>query len=272
MLADIEAGANQKVAGNLEVTDYELPIEEARKLGAQAIFGEKYGNIVRVVDIGDGWSREFCGGTHVPLTGSIGQIMVLGESSIGSGVRRIEALVGEGAYDQQAREHALVSQVSQLVGAKPEVMVERISSLMERLKAAEKELEKSRLEALMSGLDQLQAQAVNLGGVTLIAREVPAASVDDLRSAATALRARYSLSQAVVVALGAVINDKPMLVVALNEAAREAGVKAGALVKAGSTAMDGGGGGKDDLAQGGGAPGGDLELGLQAVVQAVKTR
>lgn len=272
LLADIEAGANQKVAGNLEVTDYELPIEEARKLGAQAIFGEKYGNIVRVVDIGDGWSREFCGGTHVPLTGSIGQIMVLGESSIGSGVRRIEALVGEGAYDQQAREHALVSQVSQLVGAKPEVMVERISSLMERLKAAEKELEKSRLEALMSGLDQLQAQAVDLGGVTLIAREVPAASVDDLRSAATALRARYSLSQAVVVALGAVINDKPMLVVALNEAAREAGVKAGALVKAGSAAMDGGGGGKDDLAQGGGAPGGDLELGLQAVVQAVKTR
>ena len=272
LLADIEAGANQKVAGNLEVTDYELPIEEARKLGAQAIFGEKYGNIVRVVDIGDGWSREFCGGTHVPLTGSIGQIMVLGESSIGSGVRRIEALVGEGAYDQQAREHALVSQVSQLVGAKPEVMVERISSLMERLKAAEKELEKSRLEALMSGLDQLQAQAVDLGGVTLIAREVPAASVDDLRSAATALRARYSPSQAVVVALGAVINDKPMLVVALNEAAREAGVKAGALVKAGSAAMDGGGGGKDDLAQGGGAPGGDLELGLQAVVQAVKTR
>ena len=124
----------------------------------------------------------------------------------------------------------------------------------------------------MSGLDQLQAQAVDLGGVTLIAREVPAASVDDLRSAAMALRARYSPSQAVVVALGAVINDKPMLVVALNEAAREAGVKAGALVKAGSAAMDGGGGGKDDLAQGGGAPGGDLELGLQAVVQAVKTR
>ncbi|NMX11092.1 alanine--tRNA ligase [Mobiluncus mulieris] len=264
MLQDVEAEANERLRANLEVIDYEMPIEEARKTGAQAIFGEKYGKIVRIVDIGDGWSKEFCGGTHVPLTGAIGSLMVLSEGSVGSGVRRIEALVGDGAAGYQAKEHALVSQVTQLVGARPEDLVERITSMMERLKAAEKELEKTRLAALLSNLDNYVASAQNICGTKFICQSVSAGSVDDLRQAATQLRGRFSKTESVVVALGAKIKEKPMMVVATNEAAREKGVKAGALVKAGAAAMQGGGGGKDDLAQGGGAPGGSLENGLKA--------
>lgn len=264
MLEDVEAEANARLRANLVVTDYEMPIEEARKTGAQAIFGEKYGKIVRIVDIGDGWSKEFCGGTHVPLTGAIGSLMVLGEGSVGSGVRRVEALVGDGASGFQAKEHALVSQVTQLVGAKPETLVERITSIMDRLKTAEKELEKTRLAALLSNLDNYASKAQDIRGLKFICEPVPAGSVDDLRQAATELRGRFSKAEPVVVVLGAEINGKPMMVVATNEAAREKSVKAGALIKAGAGAMNGGGGGKDDLAQGGGAPGGSLSSGLKA--------
>ena len=271
LVADIEAEANERVQTNMTVTDYQMPIEEARKTGAQAIFGEKYGKIVRIVDIGEGWSREFCGGTHVPLTGHIGSIAVLGESSIGSGVRRIEALVGNGASGFQAKEHALVSQITQLVGAKPETLVERITSLMDRLKAAEKELEKTRLAALLSNLDDYVKSAEALRGVQVIHQVAQAGSVDDLRQASTTLRGRFSNADPVVVALAADIGGKPMLVVASNEAARDKGVKAGALVKAGAAAMGGGGGGKDDLAQGGGAPAGKPETGLDAVVAALQS-
>lgn len=269
LLQDIESEANDRLQANLAVTDYELPIEEARKTGAQAIFGEKYGKIVRIVDIGEGWSKEFCGGTHVPFTGSIGSIMVMGEGSVGSGVRRIEALVGNGASGFQAKEHALVSQVTQMLGAKPETLVERLTSIMERLKTAEKELEKVQLQALMSNLDKYASQAKDCRGTQLICVEAPAGSVDDLRQAAVRLQERFSATQPAVVALAGTIKEKPMLVVSVNEAARNLGVKAGELVKAGAGAMGGGGGGKDDLAQGGGAIGNQPKAGLNAVSSAV---
>lgn len=269
MLKEIEEEGNERLRSNMVVTDYELPIEEARKTGAQAIFGEKYGKIVRIVDIGDGWSKEFCGGTHVPLTGSIGSLMIMGEGSVGSGVRRIEALVGDGACGFQAKEHALVSQITQLVGAKPDSLVERITSLMERLKNAEKELEKTRLAAVLTNLDAYAAQAKNLHGIRLIQESVPAGRVDDLRQAAVQLRGFFSAAEPTVVVLGAKIDEKPMIVVTTNEAAREKGIKAGSLVKTAAKAMKGGGGGKDDLAQGGGAPGADLRDGLKAVTDAL---
>ena len=125
-------------------------------------------------------------------------------------------------------------------------------------------MEKTRLAALLSNLDNYVASAQNICGTKFICQSVSAGSVDDLRQAATQLRGRFSKTESVVVALGAKIKEKPMMVVATNEAAREKGVKAGALVKAGAAAMQGGGGGKDDLAQGGGAPGGSLENGLKA--------
>ena len=149
--------------------------------------------------------------------------------------------------------------------------MERITSLMDRLKAAEKELEKTRLAALLSNLDDYVKSAEALRGVQVIHQVAQAGSVDDLRQAATTLRGRFSNADPVVVALAADIGGKPMLVVASNEAARDKGVKAGALVKAGAAAMGGGGGGKDDLAQGGGAPAGKPETGLDAVVAALQS-
>ena len=252
-LSDIEALVNEKLAEDLAVTTEVMSIDAAREAGAIALFGEKYGSEVRVVTIGDGFDRELCGGTHVPTTGHIGRITVLSEGSVGSGVRRIDALVGDGAYEFQAKEHALVNQLSQLVGGRADELPERIESLLAKLRESEKELEKIRTaQALSQGAD-LAASAKAIGPVSVVASavgEMP--SADALRTLALDVRDRLGNERGTVVALGGVVGGKPSLVVATNEAAREASVKAGALVRAVGKHMGGGGGGRDDIAQGGG--------------------
>ena len=252
-LSDIEALVNEKLAEDLAVTTEVMSLDAAREAGAIALFGEKYGSEVRVVTIGDGFDRELCGGTHVPTTGHIGRITVLSEGSVGSGVRRIDALVGDGAYEFQAKEHALVNQLSQLVGGRADELPERIESLLTKLRESEKELEKIRTaQALSQGAD-LAASAKAIGPVTVVASavgEMP--SADALRTLALDVRDRLGNERGTVVALAGVVGGKPSLVVATNEAAREASVKAGALVRAVGKYMGGGGGGRDDIAQGGG--------------------
>ena len=252
-LSDIEALVNEKLAEDLAVTTEVMSIDAAREAGAIALFGEKYGSEVRVVTIGDGFDRELCGGTHVPTTGHIGRITVLSEGSVGSGVRRIDALVGDGAYEFQAKEHALVNQLSQLVGGRADELPERIESLLTKLRESEKELEKIRTaQALSQGAD-LAASAKAIGPVTVVASSVgEMPSADALRTLALDVRDRLGNERGTVVALGGVVGGKPSLVVATNEAAREASVKAGALVRAVGKYMGGGGGGRDDIAQGGG--------------------
>ncbi len=251
LVDEVEGEVNLRLTENLTVTDSQMPLDEAKSLGAQAIFGEKYGQIVRVVDIGDGWSRELCGGTHVPLTGAIGRVSVLGESSIGSGVRRIEALVGTGAYAHEAKEGAILSQLSQLVGAQPDEISGRISQLMGRLKAAEKELAAIRSQAVLARAAELAAGAVRGAKVLGVVESIgDVASADDIRSLALDVRER--LGADATVALIGIVSGKPMIVVATNDGARRLGVKAGALVKLAATALKGGGGGRDDIAQGGG--------------------
>ncbi|HHW83521.1 MAG TPA: alanine--tRNA ligase, partial [Actinomycetales bacterium] len=249
-VADIEGEANVRLAQNLAITDYEMKLDDARAAGVQALFGEKYGEIVRVVDIGEGWSRELCGGTHVPMTGNVGRINVLGESSIGSGVRRIEALVGAGAYAHQAKEAAIVSQVSQLMGARPEELPERISQLMGRLKAAEKELASTQAAALMARASVLAAAARRFGNIDAVVENVgEVASADDLRNLALDIRGR--LGERGAVALIGISNNRPLVVVATSPEARAEAVRAGQLVRSAAQALGGGGGGKDDVAQGG---------------------
>ena len=252
-LSDIEALVNEKLAEDLAVTTEVMSIDAAREAGAIALFGEKYGSEVRVVTIGDGFDRELCGGTHVPTTGHIGRITVLSEGSVGSGVRRIDALVGDGAYEFQAKEHALVNQLSQLVGGRADELPERIESLLTKLRESEKELEKVRTaQALSQGAD-LAASAKAIGPVTVVASSVgEMPSADALRTLALDVRDRLGNERGTVVALGGVVGGKPSLVVATNEAARKASVKAGALVRAVGKYMGGGGGGRDDIAQGGG--------------------
>ena len=230
-----------------------MSIEEARLSGAIALFGEKYGAEVRVVTIGDGFDKELCGGTHVPATGHIGRIAILGEGSIGSGVRRIDALVGNGAYSFQAKEHALVSQLSTMVGGRSEELPDRIASLLARVKESEKELERMRTEQALAQAQTLADTAKSLNGIAVVANDAGVMpSADALRTLALEVRDRLGDANPVVVALIGRVNDKPSIVVVTNEKARERKAKAGAFVRAVGQHLGGGGGGRDDIAQGGG--------------------
>jgi len=265
-LNDIEALVNEKLAEDLPVTTEVMSIEKAKEMGAIALFGEKYGSEVRVVTIGDGFDRELCGGTHVPTTGHIGRVTVLGEGSVASGVRRIEALVGDGAYEFQAKEHALVSQLSQLVGGRADELPERIESLLAKLRESEKELDKIRTEQALRRGGELAAASERVGKVSLVASavgEMP--SADALRTLALDVRDRMGNERGAVVALAGLVGGKPSLVIATNEGAREASVKAGALVRAVGKYMGGGGGGRDDIAQGGGTKPEGIPTALDAI-------
>lgn len=250
---DIEALVNEKLAEDLVVKTDVMSIEEARLSGAIALFGEKYGAEVRVVTIGDGFDKELCGGTHVPTTGHIGRIAILGEGSIGSGVRRIDALVGNGAYSFQAKEHALVSQLSTMVGGRSEELPDRIASLLARVKESEKELERMRTEQALAQAQMLADTAKSLNGIAVVANDTGVMpSADALRTLALEVRDRLGDANPVVVALIGRVNDKPSIVVVTNEKARERKAKAGAFVRAVGQHLGGGGGGRDDIAQGGG--------------------
>ena len=224
------------------------------------LFGEKYGDIVRVVSIGeDGWSRELCGGTHIDHVGKIGAINIMSEASIGSGVRRVDAVVGQGAYEFNAREHALVSQLSDMVNARPDELAERVNMLLAKLKESDR-----RLAAMYES--QLAASVP-----TLVA-EAKASSFDALRKTVLDVRGQLGEDAPIVVALAGMNEDgKPMVAVATNEAARKQGIKAGDLVRGASKVLGGGGGGKPDFAQGGGADATKIDKALEALAgQALK--
>ena len=270
VMGEIEERVNARLADNLGVTDEIMSLDEARDSGAVALFGEKYGDRVRVVDIGEGWSRELCGGTHVPLTGHIGRIDVLGEGSIGSGIRRIEALVGAGAYARQAKERLIISQVTSLVGGRPEDAPERISSLLERVKKAEKELAALQASQLLSRAGDIANTAYGVAGVTAVVSSVgTVSSADDLRALALDVRQRLAAKGPVVVALIGEVANKPMVVVATNEGVRERQLMAGPLAKLAAARLGGGGGGKPDLAQGGGVDLSKVSEALAALKNAI---
>jgi alanyl-tRNA synthetase len=263
VLDEVESRVNTLLLDNLEVIAEVMSQDEAKKLGAMALFGEKYGDRVRVVSVGD-WARELCGGTHVARSGQLGIIKLLSESSIGAGVRRVEAVVGVDAYKFLAREHMLLNSLTGLIkGARAEELPERISDLLTKMKDIEKELAALRSASAMSDLSSVAAQAKNLGGTSVILTKVAEGIVvDDLRKIALDLRNRNSDS---VVGLISVCDGKPVLVIAVSDAARAKGHKAGALVKIGSTILGGGGGGKDDFAQGGGTAVSEIDSALIAI-------
>ena len=250
VLDDVESRVNTLLLDNLEVTAESMSQAQAKEIGAMALFGEKYGDVVRVVSVGD-WARELCGGTHVERSGQLGVVKLLGESSIGAGVRRVEALVGVDAYKFLAREHILLNSLTDLIkGSRAEELPERISDLLNKMKEIEKELGAVRSAQALSQVGDLAKSATTINGHTFIGSVMSdGVSGDDLRKIALDLRTAHSNS---VVALLSNNDGKPVLVVAVSDQSRAAGVKAGALVKIGSTVLGGGGGGKDDFAQGGG--------------------
>ena len=258
VLTDVEQQINEVLARELDVTAEVMTKEEAHRQGAIAMFGEKYGDAVRVVTIGD-YSKELCGGTHVANTAQLGLVKLLGESSVGAGVRRVEALVGVDAYRFLAREHLVVSRLTDLVKGRPEELPERISGMLAKLKDAEKEIERFRAEKVLAAAAGLADSAQDVHGVALVTARVPdGTGADDLRTLVLDVRARLGADRAwsgrpAVVAAFTVVNNRPLAVIATNEAARERGVKAGELVRAAAKTLGGGGGGKDDIAQGGGS-------------------
>ena len=267
VLDDVESRVNALLLDNLEVTAESMSQAKAKELGAMALFGEKYGDVVRVVSVGD-WARELCGGTHVERSGQLGVIKLLGESSIGAGVRRVEALVGVDAYKFLAREHLLLNSLTDLIkGARTEELPERISELLNKMKEIEKELASVRSAQALSQVGELAKKAKVISGISYISSVMAdGVSGDDLRKIALDLRSGEAKS---VVALISSNDGKPVLVVATSEAARSAGVKAGALVKIGSTILGGGGGGKDDFAQGGGIDSSKSQDALTAISNAL---
>ncbi|MEU4258026.1 MULTISPECIES: alanine--tRNA ligase [Streptomyces] len=252
VMTDVEQKINEVLARELDVHAEVMPIDEAKRQGAIAEFGEKYGEKVRVVTIGD-FSKELCGGTHVHNTAQLGLVKLLGESSIGSGVRRIEALVGVDAYHFLAREHTVVAQLQELVKGRPEELPEKISGMLSKLKDAEKEIERFRAEKVLQAAAGLAESARDVRGVALVTGRVPdGTGADDLRKLVLDVRGRIPGDRPAVVALFSTSGGRPLTVIATNEAARERGLKAGDLVRTAAKTLGGGGGGKPDVAQGGG--------------------
>ena len=267
--SEIEEVANNAVRDNLEVTTRILPIEEAKALGAMALFSEKYGDTVRVVEIGGPWSLELCAGTHVSRSAEVGLINLIGESSVGSSNRRIESLVGLDAFRDLAAERAIVSELTSSLKTPREQLPQRISALVAELKAAEKKIAEFEAGQLSQRIPAIVANSSRRGDIDLVAENIGAiASSDDLRSLVMGVRERLG-SGASVVALAADIAGKPAVIVATNEASRALGLKAGAMAKAAAGVLGGGGGGKDDLAQGGGSDVTAIGAALEAITAAV---
>jgi alanyl-tRNA synthetase len=263
--SEIEEVVNTAIRTDLEVSTRILPIDEAKALGAQALFGEKYGAEVRMVDIGGPWSRELCGGTHVASSAQIGLVNLVGESSVGSTNRRVEALVGLEGFRDLAVERTIVSQLSSALKAPRADLPARVQNLMEDLRSAQKKLAEYESANLQQRVPAIVRNASTVGATTVVAETVDGLqSGDDLRSLATGVRGQLGDGAAVVV-LGAVVGGKPIVIVATNDAARAAGVQAGPLAKEAAGVLGGGGGGKPDLAQGGGTDAAALPAALRAV-------
>ncbi|OOC54663.1 MULTISPECIES: alanine--tRNA ligase [Nocardiopsis] len=268
-LAEVEEEVNTVLAGDIPVQTEEKGLDEALKMGALAMFGEKYGDRVRVVEMSD-YSVELCGGTHVPSTARLGIVKLLGESSIGSGVRRVEAAVGVDAFKRLSKESALVGQLSEQLKTPREDLPERIDTMVSRLRAAEKEIERMRAEQVLQAAGSIAEGARRHGPALVVAAPAPeGTSGDDLRKLVLDVRGRLGEDEPVVVAMTAVPKDRPVVVIAVNKAAQKSGIKAGELVGIAARALGGGGGGKPDIAQGGGSDAGKVDEALRAVEERV---
>ncbi|WP_433294984.1 alanine--tRNA ligase [Actinoplanes sp. CA-030573] len=266
VLNDVEQQVNEVLLRDLEVHAFITSQEEARRLGAMALFGEKYGDEVRVVEVGD-YARELCGGTHVTRSGQLGLVKILNESSIGSGVRRVEALVGIDAFGFLAKEHLLVSRLAELFRVPGDQVADRVEQTVTALRDAEKELEKLRAQMVLGGAAALAGQARDLRGVAYVGTEAPeGAAGNDVRTLAQEIRGKIDSARPAVVAVAARSNGKASLIVAINAAAKSRGLSAADLVKG---ALSGRGGGNADLAQGGGLPAEQVPALLAAVEKAV---
>ena len=272
ILRDVEARVNEILVEDLDVHAQLMTQDEARAMGAMALFGEKYGNEVRVVSVGE-WAHELCGGTHAQRSGQLGVVSFLSEGSIGAGIRRVEALVGVDAYRHLAGEHLLVQQLSEMVKAPSDQVLERVERTIASLKDAERELARFKTADLLAGLEGMLGEGVEVGGVRFYAFSAPEGlGGKELRDLAVNAKGRAGKDVPAVYFGTAVSDGAASVIVACTPAAVAAGVKAKDVMATANQRLGGRGGGKDDMAQGGGADPSQIEGAIADIHASLRDR
>lgn len=264
-LAEVEKEVNRQIMKNVELEIEEMPVDDAIKKGAMALFGEKYGDIVRVVNV-PGFSCELCGGSHVPNTSVIGSFRIVGESGTGTGIRRIEAVTGKAAHERAVADAVLLQEAATLLKSKEEDIPAKIEQLLTALKEAEREVAQLSHKLATSSLDDILAAKEEIHGVSVTAASVTADSAEGLRDMADMVLDKVGG----IVLLGAVQGDKVSFVCKVDKELTKQGYHAGKIVKAAAVAAGGGGGGRPDMAQAGGKDPQKLEEALKAGKEAVQ--
>ncbi len=267
--SEIEEVSNLAIRQDLAVSAQFMTLPEAKAWGAVALFGETYDESVRVVEVGGPWSRELCGGTHVSRSSQIGLVSLTNESSVGSGSRRIEALVGIEAFRALTQERILLHQIAEQLKTSPAGTAEKLEQMLTELKEAQRKLAAVQGSALATLVPDLIASAKTVGNSKLISKVISdVSSAEALRDLVIKVRDQVATESAIV-ALFAVIEDKPVVIVAATTSAQAAGLKSGDLVRTASAVLGGGGGGKPDLAQGGGTDSSKFDAALIAIVESI---
>ena len=265
VLTDVEQRVNEVLIDDLAIDAEYMSLSQARDSGAMALFGEKYGDTVRVVSVGD-WARELCGGTHAARTGQLGVVKLLGESSIGAGVRRIEALVGMDAYHYLAREHTLLHLITEQLKTPAAELPERIESIVARLKEAEREIDQVRREQAAASMADIAADGRVIKGVRLFAFRAPdGTAAEHVRDLVLQIGSRAKNGEPVIAVGVSTTEGKVAIVASVDDAAQAAGWKAKDVLAAALPSISGRGGGKADVAQGGGTDPEGVPAALAAV-------
>lgn len=264
-LAEVEKEVNRQIMKNVDLEIEEMPVDDAIKKGAMALFGEKYGDIVRVVNV-PGFSCELCGGSHVPNTSVIGSFRIVGESGTGTGIRRIEAVTGKAAHERAVADAVLLQEAATLLKSKEEDIPAKIEQLLTALKEAEREVAQLSHKLATSSLDDILAAKEEIHGVSVTAASVTVDSAEGLRDMADMVLDKVGG----IVLLGAVQGDKVSFVCKVDKELTKQGYHAGKIVKAAAVAAGGGGGGRPNMAQAGGKDPQKLEEALKAGKEAVQ--
>jgi len=265
-LSEVERIVNEKIYNSLSVKCTNMPIAEARKLGAMALFGEKYGDVVRVVEMGD-FSVEFCGGTHVADTSSIGMLKIVSETSVAAGVRRIEAITGLNVLDSYNEKESTINQIASMLKSAPAEVVAKLAQLQAELKEARKEVESMKSKLASGGLDDIKKNAVEINGIKVLTGSLDGADVNTVRKMNDSLKDEFN---GVVCVMATKFGGKVMLICAADKEATAKGAHCGMLIKSISSLIGGSGGGKPESAQAGGSDASGIDAALKEAIEVLK--
>ena len=264
----VEDIVNEKILSGLNIDISEKSIDEARKMGAMALFGEKYGDVVRVVNMGN-YSIELCGGAHLKNTAQVGSFKIVSENGVASGVRRIEALTGEGALKHYQSEETALKEICAMLKTNPDNMVKRLGDIIKEQKDLAKEVEKLKAEMASGAADEILKNCQEVNGINVVCAQVENTSADDLKTMGDELKNR--LGEAVVV-LASSVDGKVSLVAMATKGAVDKGVHAGKIIKEAAAVCGGGGGGKPAMAQAGGKDASKIGDALKKAEEVIKSQ